>query len=194
MIYGISGRIGSGKDTLALEMIKHDPSFEIRKFAWKLKEICGVLCGVDPFRFEDQDFKKQQSPFDMTYRELLQKVGTEAIRQQIHQDAWVRALFSEYNKNRVLFGEDSHARLPGHLNTPLYPNWIITDVRFPNEADAVKERGGKMIRVYRNVSGPAVKDLHPSETALDDYDKFDFTINNNGTLEELSQKAKIIMV
>jgi hypothetical protein len=102
MIYGISGRIGSGKDTLALEMIKHDPSFEIRKFAWKLKEICGVLCGVDPFRFEDQDFKKQQSPFDMTYRELLQKVGTEAIRQQIHQDAWVRALFSEYNPKSVM--------------------------------------------------------------------------------------------
>lgn len=55
-------------------------------------------------------------------------------------------------------------------------------------------RGGKMIRIYRNVSGPVSQDhLHPSETALDDYARFDFTINNNGSLQELSQKAKLIM-
>ena len=90
------------------------------------------------------------------------------------------------------------------------PNWIITDVRFPNEADAIKQRNGILIRVnrdlvigeddfgYTRVSiNQAEKDgiidpQHESETALDDY-KFDYIIDNNGTIEELTEKVKVIL-
>lgn len=187
-LIGVSGRIGSGKDTLAQLIQETEPSYEVKKFAGKLKQIAGILAGVDPARFEDQEFKKQISPFGMTYRELLQKVGTEAMRDQIHTDVWVRALFAEFVKEATKWDSD------GSTTLEAYPNWIITDVRFPNEADAIRERGGIMIRIFRNLGGPQTQtDLHPSETALDDYD-FDITINNNGSLEDLKEQVRIFMM
>ena len=78
----------------------------------------------------------------------------------------------------------------GHLRES---NWIITDVRFPNEAQAIKDRGGIVIRVNRldvdKFTTNFPQTLHPSETALDDY-KFDHVIDNNGSLEELIGKIK----
>ena len=62
--------------------------------------------------------------------------------------------------------------------------WLITDTRFPNEADAIKERGGIVVRVDRGLSTGD----HPSETALDDYE-FDYVIPNTGTIEELIEEV-----
>lgn len=72
----------------------------------------------------------------------------------------------------------------------LYPNWIITDLRFPNEANAIKDRGGITVRINRAeaYTSGSVKNLHSSETALDRYD-FDYVIINSGTIEELQQKV-----
>jgi hypothetical protein len=67
-------------------------------------------------------------------------------------------------------------------------NWIIPDVRFLNEAEAIKERGGIIIRVDRG--SPA--NSHKSETILDNY-RFDFIISNNGTIDELSDVVKSIL-
>lgn len=145
------------------------------------------MAGVDPIRFEDQEFKKQMSPFGMTYRELLQKVGTEAMRNQIHTDVWVRALFAEFISTTWTWSHELSKPVPDE------PRWLITDVRFENEADAIKERGGLMIRIFRNPDGPNTStDLHPSETALDDY-PHDITINNNGSLEDLREQVRIFM-
>ncbi len=58
--------------------------------------------------------------------------------------------------------------------------WLVTDVRFENEAEAIKERGGILLRINRNVD----TGTHPSETSLDDY-KFDYTISNKGSMEDL---------
>lgn len=78
-----------------------------------------------------------------------------------------------------------------------YPNWVITDVRFPNEAEAIKEHNGITIRINRGlvertgkmIQGPE----HISETALDDA-KFDYVIENNGTIEELIEQVKKILI
>ena len=80
-----------------------------------------------------------------------------------------------------------------------FPNWIITDVRFPNEAKAIKDRGGIVIRVNRTyytedkkyIIGYDPFETHPSETALDDYE-FDYVIENDGSLDELITKIKLI--
>jgi hypothetical protein len=63
---------------------------------------------------------------------------------------------------------------------------LITDVRFPNEAAAVIEKGGILVRIER---GSDTGD-HPSETALDNYD-FNIVIENKGDLLELIQKARV---
>jgi hypothetical protein len=170
-LIGLVSRAGGGKDQLAMFLQFEEPSYKIKKFATKIKTICGVLCNVDPTRFESQDFKKEVSPFGgLTYRELLQKVGTESFRDVIDPDIWVKALFAEYN-NR---------------------NWIITDVRFPNEADEIRRRGGVLVRIKRDSKGSDF-DQHTSETALNDY-QCDAFIDNNGTLEELKTNAKLLLL
>ena len=71
------------------------------------------------------------------------------------------------------------------------PNWIITDMRFLNEMEAVKKRGGITIRVNRNLEES--KDQHESETELDNAE-FDYVIDNNGTIEELIEKVREILI
>lgn len=74
-----------------------------------------------------------------------------------------------------------------------YPNWIITDVRFPNEAKAIKERGGIVIRVNRfDYTKEELADMHESETALDDYHDFDCIINNKESLTNLIEQVTTI--
>lgn len=75
-----------------------------------------------------------------------------------------------------------------------YPNWLITDMRFENELNAVKDKNGITIRVSRGVmKAEDVKNQQLSETALDEY-KLDYFIKNDGTIEELVEKVKEILI
>jgi len=208
MIIGIAGRIGSGKDTVG-EIIQevclsnHGPVFEVKKFAGKLKQIASLLTGIPVEDFEDQEFKKsylgyewgtvQQVPLNsippfadiqfnalMSVRELLQKLGTEAIRDGLHPNAWVNALMCEYKRPKMSEYNPS--------------NWIITDVRFPNELEAVEDVKGLTIKVVRPVekSKTPVR-LHPSETSLDKAE-FDYEIINDGSIKDLIEKVRQILI
>lgn len=126
--------------------------------------LCKIKCGETP----------------MTYREILQKVGTEAMRNQIHENSWVNALFADYK------GVFRGGGLSDDDLTEDYPKWIITDCRFPNEAEAIKKHGGIIIRIERFNPNPV--DTHASETSLDHY-PFDYKIDNNGTIEGLIIKV-----
>tara|TARA_R110002020_G_scaffold157720_8_gene340626 strand:- start:2011 stop:2850 length:840 start_codon:yes stop_codon:yes gene_type:complete len=139
----------------------------------------------------------------LTPRKLLQLLGTEAGRDIIHPNIWVNALFADYKtianfklRNYKLF---NNLKTSENDVTQEYPNWIITDVRFPNEIETIKDRGGIVIRVNRPLERlgksklPKLKHTsvtqHPSETALDNHE-FDITIDNNGSIEELIEKVK----
>ena len=188
--------------------------FEIKKFAGKLKTIASLLTGVDVEKFEDQEFKKtflssewgtiKDNPLNaipvfedvqfnhlMSVREFLQKLGTEAMRDGLHTNVWCNALFADYVPNWKFEGEGIEIDDVSLIKA--YPNWIITDMRFPNEMKAVKERKGITIRVSRTgIHTPKVEDLHPSETSLDDAE-FDYHIDNSGTIEDLVEKVKQIL-
>ena len=126
--------------------------------------------------------------FLLTPRKLLQLIGTEAGRQIIHPNIWVNALFADYSDGSV---EDLGEKLKlKHLS-----NWIITDVRFPNEVKAIEDKGGTVIRIERTPRsyGTEFKIEHSSETALDDYD-FDYVINNNGSISDLIDKVRQILI
>ena len=222
-IIGISGKIGSGKDTvgkiiqyLTSECSDRDGKYyrpferfvaagggsdlrnfdhyyysewEIKKFAGKLKEVASLLTGIPVNEFEDQDFKKTNLPEEwstwypnsdraepMTVRTLLQKVGTDCMRDCLHKNVWVNALFADFYP--VKMSQDNPSK------------WIITDCRFPNEATAIKEKGGILIKVTR--PGEEVG-THASEIALDNW-SFDIVINNNGTIDDLIEKVRDIIV
>lgn len=154
-----------------------------------------------------------------TPRLLMQLVGTDCGRDIIHPNIWINALMSQY--------KEIEYTIKGIMTyMPLYkfPNWIITDTRFPNEVAAIKKRGGVVIRINRpieqrfpelytifanvhNESGEYEflkwlkyydnemwkKLTHESETALDDYNNWDFVVNNDGTLEDLELNIKLII-
>ena len=73
-------------------------------------------------------------------------------------------------------------------------SWIITNVKFPNQAKAVTDRGGIMIRVNRNMPDRDNITKQKAETALDHYAGFDYVLQNNGTVEELIEQVKEILI
>lgn len=80
------------------------------------------------------------------------------------------------------------------LYKPQYPNWIISDLRFVNEAEAIKQKGGICIRVNRWLEDLDKTDTrHESETALDNY-QFDHVIDNSGSLEELLNQVRTLLL
>lgn len=154
-----------------------------------------------------------------TYREFLQLIGTDCFRNIIHPQTWIIAAFRDYKESnqyngRSRYDEDTKCMyIPPSISTPkqfwentMVPNtdafalqletselpyWIFTDARFENEIDAVKQRGGIILRIERP-DLPQI-DLHPSETALDNY-PFEHLIINGGPnvpLEELYSKVFI---
>lgn len=174
-------------------------NWEIKKFAGKLKTIASMLTGIPIHKFEDQAFKKTHlgsewnapipgedwkngKPVNvpMTVREFLQKLGTDGLREGLHTNVWVNAMFADYecvHTDHVPNGWDCD-------------NWIITDCRFPNEAQAVKNRNGIIIRIDR--PGVTAVNAHPSETSIDDW-KFDDYIVNDGSVEDLLVKVKTVL-
>lgn len=137
-----------------------------------------------------------------TPRLLLQHIGTELFRNQIIDGIWVNALMSEYKAKQELVGTTPENIQWGEV----YPNWIITDTRFPNELQAVKDNGGLTIKIVR----PKERELilrnahsiidtrktlepeHKSETMLDNA-TFDYVILNNGTIEDLVNECRNII-
>lgn len=130
----------------------------------------------------------------MTPRLLLQLLGTDCGRQIIHPNIWINALMSEYVsvkvKDALLNKKTKEASDKlwkiGHLRES---NWVITDVRFPNEAKAIKDRGGILIRINRP---GLVESNHLSETSLDSA-TFDFVINNDKDIEHLINEVRKIL-
>lgn len=108
----------------------------------------------------------KETPYVGEIRPLLQRLGTEAGRQVLWDSIWIDAALHDLDPEK---------------------NYVVTDVRFPNEAGAVKERGGKVWRITRAGVGPA--NNHASETSLDNY-MFDLQIANNGTLENYHELVK----
>lgn len=143
----------------------------------------------DKERYELELKTNWQTAYKVHYtpRLLLQRLGTEAGRNIIHPNIWVNATFANY------ICDDLHT--PRRRESPDM-NWIITDTRFENEAEAIKKYHGILIRVNRNPNNviKAVLDEHPSETSLDNYKEFDYVIENNGTIEELVEQVKQILI
>lgn len=215
MIIGLSGKVGVGKNLVAniiqywlwkskvesaLNTSIHYTlkdfinNFSIGKsfsgwkqisFADKIKDITCIIIGCTREQLEDREFKEKElgeewsynewynestySVIKLTPRKIMQIIGTDFGRQMIHSNIWINSTFNNYKNS---------------------DNWIITDVRFPNEAKAIKDKKGFLIRINRD----SFKNFkHLSEIALDNY-QFDYIIDNNSTIEDLTVKVKEILL
>jgi len=133
-------------------------------------------------------------PCLLTPRKLLQLLGTDCGRKIIHPNIWCNSLMEEYrNKYEFYRGQNHMLILQGILTEEeCMPDWVITDVRFPNEAKAVKEKNGLNIRIDRPIKRIEKLPIHESETALDNY-KFDYKIYNDGSIADLIEKVRFIL-
>ena len=132
------------------------------------------------WREEKDRFWSKETGKTITPRLILQLFGTDCMRNGYFDGIWVSLV-----KQKIIDYPDT--------------NWVIPDVRFPNEAKMILETGGQVWRVRRGIDpmwfrvyqdiGVEPKDVHPSEWAWANT-HFDVIIENNGTLEELKSQVQ----
>jgi hypothetical protein len=191
MIIGVVGFLGSGKGTVG-DMLIQDHHYYRLSFADGVKDAVSVIFGWPrellegdtdasrAFREMPDVFWSERFGYEVTPRYMLQLMGTEAGRDVFHSDIWIYSL-----EKRMLGKTDV----------------VIPDVRFPNEIDFIKSRGGKVIRVVRgpepewyqsaiianktnNTDHMGHFPIHYSEWAWIGQD-FDHVLDNNGTMNDL---------
>lgn len=192
MLIGLVGWIGSGKNTAG--DILSDIGFRKESFAGPLKDAVSCIFGWDRdllegdteesrvFRESVDEWWSDKFNFQVTPRLMLQLIGTECTREILHDSIWISAL-----ENRLKNTTD---------------NVVLTDVRFSNEVDFVKQFGGTLIHIKRGEDPEWVSDailanslnddsrmtaynIHDSEWKWVGNPNIEFTINNEGTIEDL---------
>ncbi|RLI65904.1 MAG: hypothetical protein DRO67_02005 [Candidatus Asgardarchaeum californiense] len=157
LLIGLVGPAGVGKTTIA-KVFEAALGFKIMSFAEPLKKSLSVLTGLPPKYFTNIELKEKQIPgLDDSPRTLMQKFGTEFVRDTIHKDFWVWRMRNNINK---------------------YPNKniIIDDIRFHNEAQLVRDMGGVVIHLNREYDSPTKHTNHISEKPVSRMDD-DFIVH-----------------
>ena len=190
MIIALSGYARSGKDEAAKVLVE-EFGFRQVAFADKLRDVLYQLNPVvvadakyhgmvPPPDYDGPVYQRLQwviekwgwdgyksSPFSIEVRSLLQRMGTEAGRQTLWDSIWIDAALKG-------IGLDEDV--------------VISDGRFINEFEAVRNIGGEVWRIERPGVGPA--NDHPSELEALTYDKFALFIINDGNLEDYKETIK----
>lgn len=185
MLIGISGKARSGKDTFADFLVdifysQFNRKFKTMAFADELKYLCKIQFGLsyeqlwgDSKEKIDYRYRKQDGGF-WTAREIMQAVCE--FYRSVDADYWVKALDQS-------------------IKNSMDKDIIITDVRYPNEFNYVRENDGILVRIYR-VGGPYINNAyHLSERALDNFSDnlFDIVIHNDKTLDYLYSVAQEVV-
>ena len=209
MIIGVTGFIGSGKDTVANYLTTFH-GYKRISFAGTLKDACAAVFGWDREMLEgttksSREWREQLDLWwserlnipELTPRWVLQQWGTEVCRNGFHNDIWVASVENQLRKTR--------------------DNIVITDCRFANEVNAIKNAGGITLRVERGErpvwydaaiaynKGPNSNSKWAlSKTQLDklkvhaseyssvglDYDHY---LDNNGTIDNLHNQVESLI-
>jgi hypothetical protein len=183
-LIGIIGKKRVGKDTFAAVLTEHfgykrialaDP---LRDALYRQNPIVGTFPLLDEGVTRVREWRVQDVVDSLGWekakdyvpeiRTQLQRLGTEGIR-TIDDEFWIKAAFAKIDALR----EDG---------IPV----VVTDVRYPNEGDAIRNANGYLIRITRNL--PQDGDTHASEKAMDDY-RENLSIPNNESREDLEYLA-----
>jgi hypothetical protein len=203
MILGITGFIGSGKDTIA-DYLVNQHNFRRVSFAASLKDAVSAVFGWDRELLEgtteesriwreqvDEWWSQRLNIPKLSPRWILQQWGTEVCRNRFHNDIWVASVENKLRQTNE--------------------NIVITDCRFKNEIEGIKRAGGSVIRVHRGPNPEWYDDaiafntgpkhmrwalsrhklenlgIHASEYSSVGLN-YDMHINNDGTVEDLHRE------
>ena len=206
-IIGICGLIGNGKDTAAGFLIEE--GYERISFAGVLKDVCANIFGWDRILLEgnspesrafrerpDEWWSKRLGIENFSPRYALQNIGTNVFREHFHKDIWVAAA------ERRIMATDKDV--------------VISDARFFNELQSIKNLGGELAVVWRHDKPEwwpnavqtnttdqeleyiiydegihmevAYPDVHPSEWSWAGW-QFDHELSNTSTLDAFRQET-----
>lgn len=170
ILIGITGAARAGKDTLASIFVQQ--GLRQMTFAEPIKAIASLVSGEPLSNFYADDLKEQHSEaLGMTRRRAMQLIGTDMFREAFGPNVWARCSMAEWEKRGK-------------------PATVLSDVRYDNEAQAIRSAGGLVIRIVRpdNVGLTGEAALHSSERGVSD-DLVDIEIVNDGTIGELKHEA-----
>ena len=203
MLIGLVGFIGSGKGTVS-DILQTKKGFHKISFADSLKDAVAAVFGwprhlLEGDTIESRAFRETVDEFwssklekDITPRWVLQNVGTEVFRNGFHDNIWIYSVERKLQENR-------------------HRNIVVSDVRFPNEIEAIRKNGGHIVRVirgpdpkwyetadnanrYRNPSIMSVEypDVHVSEWAWIGQ-VFDYHLYNDASVELLESNINQVL-
>ena len=202
MIIGLVGFMSSGKGTCADYLVR-EHGFIKESFANSVKDAVSVVFGWDRQLLEgdtdcSREWRERADPwwsnrfgYEFTPRSALQLMGTEAGRDVFDKNIWVYSMMRRMDYSK---------------------NYVIADVRFPNEIQKIKEEGGMIIRVKKgrdpvwylpafnvntnrdpHVMTENFPQIHYSEWAWIGSEGIDYTINNDGSIEDLENEIKKLL-
>jgi hypothetical protein len=166
-----------GKDTAADVLVaKH--GFVRRKFAQPIKEACSMLFQVSENHFEGPEKEEVVEKHGLSPRQMMQIVGTDMFRGMVDADFWLRHF------------KDWCARQPDDSRI------VVTDLRFQNEIDAVKELGGLVVRITRsNGNGRhCLADKHVTEVGIAHLEGGDVHLENDSCVSSLWDKVENLVI
>lgn len=188
LLIGLSGKSGSGKSTVG-DYLAGAHGYQQFAFADALKDAVGVAFGFTEEQLDGRLKELVDPRWGVSPRWCMQWLGTEVLRAK-WPDIWIHHLRREILDFLSINGQ-----------CPV----VVTDVRFKDEAEALKAMGGLLVRIEREKNQrcaggtPAPLDNcatgiagHVSETDLDEY-WWDATIRNNGSLSELGRDIEAIL-
>lgn len=171
-IVGLAGAAGAGKNTVGDILFRH--GYANFGFADPVYRAVSAITGMPEESLRNRAAK--ESPIEWlgkSPRELLQTLGTEWGREMIREDIWIRIAMRQANA-LIQYGVGV----------------CITDVRFANEAEAIRAEGGQVWLVKRPVAalkGDAAS--HSSEAGIPP-GLVDEIIENDGTIDDLNARVE----
>jgi hypothetical protein len=171
LLTGVCGLARAGKDTFARGLVRQ--GYTRLAFADALKEATAHIANEPSWLYFDDDQKEAFTPaLGMTRRRALQLLGT-SVRETLGPDTWVRRALNKWVAD-------------GKRPT------VISDVRYPNEAEAIRALGGTVVRIVRLGAGLAGEaGQHVSEAGIPD-DLVDIVIPNNEGIGDLYVQAQLL--
>jgi hypothetical protein len=189
LVIGLTGFKRSGKDTVG-DYLCEKYGFTKLSYASALKKACqSIFSFTDEQLYGDEEKEKIDEYWKHSPRDILQKVGTELFREKLSEvcehignDIWIRSV-------------DRQIKALNNSDPSRYNKFVVTDIRFENEAEFIRKMNGKIFRVnrfYYEMADEALSKLHKSESTIMTLE-VDEDIENKSTLPDLYSKIDTLL-